>query len=42
MGSMNPRDQNAMTVPLRDSLEDYLPPPPPQVNGARLGFIIIL
>lgn len=42
MGSMNTRDQNTMTTPLKDSLEDCLPPPPPQVNGARLGFIIML
>lgn len=42
MGSMNPRDQNTMTTPLKDSLEDDLPPPPPQVSGARLGFIIML
>lgn len=42
MGAMNSRDQNAMNVPLRDPLEDCLPPSPPQVNGARLGFIIVL
>lgn len=42
MGSMNPRDQSTMTTPLKDSLEDCLPPPPPQVTGARLGFIIML
>lgn len=42
MGSMNSRDQNSMTTPLKDPLEDHLPPPPPQVNSARLGFIIML
>ena len=42
MGLMNSRDQNSMTTPLKDPPEDSLPPPPPQVNGARLGFIIML
>lgn len=42
MGSMNSRDQNSASTPLKDSPEDCLPPPPPQVNGARLGFIIML
>lgn len=42
MGSMNSRDQNSLTTPLKDPLEDRLPPPPPLVNGARLGFIIML
>lgn len=42
MASMNLRDQNSMTTPLKDSFDDHLPPPPPLVNGARLGFIIVL
>lgn len=42
MGSINARDQTTMTTPLKDALDDRLPRPPPQVNGARLGFIIML
>lgn len=42
MGSINTRDQSTMTTPLKDPLDDYLPWPPPQVTGPRLGFIIML
>ncbi|KAI3394784.1 hypothetical protein diail_2253 [Diaporthe ilicicola] len=41
MGSVDQRDQDTVVTPLRDSLDDCLPPSPPRVSGARLGVIII-